>query len=469
MNNKYLFASILFLFMIGLGIYSLLTAEFFIVVLLFLALEVLFINLFNRNNLFLHKVKLVILLVIFLGFLRVIFDFYYIMIIVQILSVLINIFLFIYFNVYLFFDKSLKDIFKNRVVFLCCLISVICLFLLFYNSILVIYPFGISKEKEPYNYDKRIPIWGDVIPFNSSRSKLKDMNIEGLSSYSILSIRFSTAISREFYHDDVVDIDTLTYIKSIKSGYEKTTYEDVPYLIPYLKEGSDKAVIIIPGGAYSYKSIDRSQHEGAIIAKKLNDYGISAFVLWYRSNPYEMPVPLLDVQRAIRYVKYYALDFGIDSSKVSLIGFSAGAYQVGGFINLLQGKDLFLDDYKEDVIDFVDDSVETSAMIYPLLTFEYNVPMLFSVFDEEEVKDSRKRKELLFDYALYNRINTNNKNQFIAYGTNDTVVNSKGVIKYIDGLKNKGISPLVVVAEGAGHAFSEQFYIDQYIEWLKEK
>ena len=55
--------------------------------------------------------------------------------------------------------------------------------------------------------------------------------------------------------------------------------------------------------------------EGEQIAELLNEAGISAFVLWYRSYPYREPIMFLDAQRAIRYIRYHAADFGVDPKK----------------------------------------------------------------------------------------------------------------------------------------------------------
>jgi acetyl esterase/lipase len=68
-------------------------------------------------------------------------------------------------------------------------------------------------------------------------------------------------------------------------------------------------------------------HEGSEIAEWLNNLGINAFVLKYRLGPkYHHPIELGDAQRAIRYVRAHANDYGIDPRRIGIWGFSAGGH-----------------------------------------------------------------------------------------------------------------------------------------------
>jgi len=318
------------------------------------------------------------------------------------------------------------------------------------------------------DYDKRVEIWNTVAG-NCSRSKLDDMNINyNRKSLGLQTIKFIGAIVGDEYKDQEQTLDTFTYLHEIKGGHEKETYEDQPYIIPYLVPNSKGAVIVIPGGGFAYKSMDGSTNEGKDIALELNEAGYCAFVLHYRSNPYEYPIPQLDVQRSVRYLRYHADEFGFDSDKIGMIGFSAGGNQVGTYINLIMGKNLFPEDYILDEIDEVDDTIVAPAMIYPALTYEHNVPMLFSMFDDESVRNESTRKELLDRMDLKQHINTVVMNQFISYGTKDGMVGMDGAIAYIGSARNNGVSVTVAVAEGEDHGYKFEYYKEAYLDWLKE-
>lgn len=101
---------------------------------------------------------------------------------------------------------------------------------------------------------------------------------------------------------------------------------DKPILTPYLptKNPTQTAIVICPGGGYAMLAIDK---EGTQVAQWLNARGVAAFVLTYRYGPrYHHPIPLLDAQRAIRYVRSHAAEDGIDPDHIGIWGFSAGGH-----------------------------------------------------------------------------------------------------------------------------------------------
>ncbi len=84
------------------------------------------------------------------------------------------------------------------------------------------------------------------------------------------------------------------------------------------------AAVVCPGGSYARLASD---HEGRQVAEWLNGFGVSAFVLQYRVGPrYRHPAPLQDAQRALRLVRARAGLWGIDGSRLGVVGFSAGGH-----------------------------------------------------------------------------------------------------------------------------------------------
>ena len=106
-----------------------------------------------------------------------------------------------------------------------------------------------------------------------------------------------------------------------------TTAADRPSLTVYLPEASKAVrtgVIVCPGGGYHFVAMD---YEGTTPAKWLNSLGIAAFVLDYRIAPrYRYPAEIRDGERAVRYVRFHARDYGISPNRIGIWGFSAGGH-----------------------------------------------------------------------------------------------------------------------------------------------
>jgi acetyl esterase/lipase len=141
---------------------------------------------------------------------------------------------------------------------------------------------------------------------------------------------------------------------------------DQPSLTIYPATGIQKvptAVVVCPGGGYSHLSFEK---EGTNIAEWLNGYGISAFVLKYRLGPkYHHPIELGDAQRAIRYVRLHAAEYGYDPNRIGIWGFSAGGH-------LASSTGTHFDAGMPDARDSIDrQSSRPDFMIlaYPVITF----------------------------------------------------------------------------------------------------
>src|SRR5262249_51468218 len=115
-----------------------------------------------------------------------------------------------------------------------------------------------------------------------------------------------------------------------KSGEYNVTNVHNPYLTVFLPpkdKATGAAVVIAPGGGHRELWV---LHEGEYIAKWLSERGIAAFVLRYRlarekDSQYKIAEHALqDGQRAVRLVRSRAKEWGVNPSRVGMMGFSAG-------------------------------------------------------------------------------------------------------------------------------------------------
>ncbi len=154
-----------------------------------------------------------------------------------------------------------------------------------------------------------------------------------------------------------------------------------PY-IPSKETATGTAVIIAPGGGHSELWID---HEGYSPAKWLSDRGIAAFVLKYRlardsNSTYTVDKDeVADIQRAIRLVRSRAKEWGVDTSRIGVMGFSAG----GELAGLSAMRFDYGNENSADAVDREGSRPAFQALIYPgnssRLEVVKNVPPLFIV------------------------------------------------------------------------------------------
>ncbi|OWR32553.1 hypothetical protein CDO73_02820 [Saccharibacillus sp. O23] len=320
----------------------------------------------------------------------------------------------------------------------------------------------------------KLSIWRRSIPYNTGQSKYDELELRNENpSKALAGIRALAALKRPYAGKRRHRIHEATYAIEIQGGEAAETYDDVPCLIPYLAEGSDRAVIIVPGGGYVTRSV---KHEGEGIARSLNEAGISAFVLEYRLNPYKAPVPFLDLQRSVRYVRSHARQFGLHPQKIGVLGFSAGGHMAAVLMTLLRGSSVNAQGYDEDDIDRADDRPDLAGLVYPLLDCGDLPSVAVSLFHKEDAEDERTRKRLLDHYSPAQHVRPGDPPQFLCFGDNDMLIGSRGILDYKRSLDDNGVPNRLLTLEGANHGFgdceanglAERLVVsDKYAYWKK--
>lgn len=127
--------------------------------------------------------------------------------------------------------------------------------------------------------------------------------------------------------DPSIAITTLPLWDSAIPGAMGTSAEDIPTLTvfsPQPGRENGTAIVIAPGGTYLGLV---SNLEGRLVADWYAAHGVTAFVLKYRLGAkYIYPVPLLDTQRAVRWVRFNHSKYHIAPNQIGMTGFSAGGH-----------------------------------------------------------------------------------------------------------------------------------------------
>lgn len=263
---------------------------------------------------------------------------------------------------------------------------------------------------------------------------------------------------------------------------------DLTIFLPEKSKATGIAVIICPGGGYGGLAIN---HEGYVIAKKLNEKGIAGFVLKYRMPNAKYVenkeiVPLQDAQRAIQIVRENAKKWGINPNKIGIEGNSAGGH-LASTVGTHYQKAL------------IDNPLKTSlrpdfmVLNYPVISMGDDLAHLGSRYNligdelapeklDEIMKDHKTSEQKLAnlpvnaakinEYSNELHVTSDTPATFITHAVSDKVVKVQNSLLFIAALqKNKVPVQSFFYAKG-GHGYgidnptSEVEWIDSCIDWI---
>ena len=137
----------------------------------------------------------------------------------------------------------------------------------------------------------------------------------------------------------------------------------VTVFLPAKEKATGTAVVVCPGGGFTNLVYNA---EGVDAAKFMNSIGVAAFVLKYRlfrmeNSPYKQENAEQDIFRAMRLVKSRAKEFNIDTTRLGVMGFSAGG-ELAGWVSYK-----FFEYYSTnaDAIDHLSARPAFEVLIYP--------------------------------------------------------------------------------------------------------
>lgn len=164
------------------------------------------------------------------------------------------------------------------------------------------------------------------------------------------------------------------------------TFDDQPRLwcYPATGPGPHTAVVMLPGGGYNHLV---TEQEGAWEARWLNTLGVSAYILQYRLGPrYLYPIPQMDGQRAVRYVRAHAKDWQLKPYAIGVWGFSAGGHLAGFLVTAnpygmpaLPSGSVVKNLQKTDMIDQVSGHPDFAILSYARVAVTRGIPGSWSI------------------------------------------------------------------------------------------
>ena len=278
----------------------------------------------------------------------------------------------------------------------------------------------------------------------------------------ILLIFFTLSLFRLFTFAETVQ--TVNIWEGVK---DNINVELTPYLVP---GSGNKAVVVCPGGSYFWHDM---AIEGHGVARWLQQNGISAFVLRYRTayvpafitryryifrgNRY--PDPQDDLQQALAYVRSHAQEYGIDPEKVGAMGFSAGGHLV------MSAAELFPPQERPAFV----------VPVYPVVTM--SKPCVHKRSRRALLGDSRKgNKQLRDGLSLEEHVPEDCPPVFLVNCKDDPVVDYRNSELLDSALQTHQVPHVYIQYQTGGHGFgaSEEKgtaecrqWKQAFLDWIK--
>lgn len=154
-------------------------------------------------------------------------------------------------------------------------------------------------------------------------------------------------------------------LEMAKDWWVKNIHDpSITVFLPPPEKATGAAVVVCPGGGHRALVFNS---EGVDAAVFLNSLGVAAFTLKYRlareeGSPYTLDVDVrADAYRALRLVRSRASEWGVDPSRVGMLGFSAG----GEVVSLVAYDSGDGEADAEDPIDRLNGRPDFQMLVYP--------------------------------------------------------------------------------------------------------
>jgi acetyl esterase/lipase len=217
------------------------------------------------------------------------------------------------------------------------------------------------------------------------------------------------------------------------------------------------ALIVCPGGGYSFVAIDR---EGHAFGRYFSERGITVVVLKYRlpnadATKDGLPLSQQDALHAVRFVRLKAEDWKIDPKRIGILGCSAGGHLAGSIA-------VIADAASGSRPDFV-------VLLYPVVVMDG--PNLHQG-SRTKLLGAAPSAERIAEFSLERRAREGLPPFFLVHARDDKGVPPQNSELLAAALKEKGVpAELLLVATG-GHGFGlgrgpeSARWKDAFFSWL---
>lgn len=228
-----------------------------------------------------------------------------------------------------------------------------------------------------------------------------------------------------------------------------------PRLDVYLPDKSGvPCLLALPGGGYRYVS---ARNEGSLLAENMLNDNVAVAVLKYRLPNGHAHIPLADAQRAMEILRDSAVQWGIDSSRIGVIGFSAGGHLAG----------CLLTQYKSPKC-----RPDFGILIYPVLTLD---SALTHKVTRQQLFSDEVSARYMQRFSPVKNVSANTPPCIICACQDDKTVPVKNSILFFEALTKNGVEAELHIYPKGGHGwgFSRNFpsrynFERSLMEWIQK-
>lgn len=267
----------------------------------------------------------------------------------------------------------------------------------------------------------------------------------------------------EFNPTSFSDVKVTAYLQTYGSSNEMTAIK-VP------------AVIICPGGAYSFLS----ERESEPPAKEYFSAGYNVFVISYSVGKNASGFrPLAELSELILYIRKNSDELSVDENKIIVCGFSAGGHLAASSGTFFDDKK-FISKLKNYIsFDFFDpETIRPNAMIlcYPVILSDKYA----HVESMENVSGDKRGGEMYNYFDITKHVQKNTPPVFIWHTSEDKSVSVMNSLKLAESLAENQVPFELHVFPFGGHGMSvctrevntadeyNRRWVDMSIKWINK-
>jgi len=290
-------------------------------------------------------------------------------------------------------------------------------------------PIKVNYTGTPSGYPYYLTMDGYV--FNSASSTQTGICA---NTYTPHDAGNQTAVNEEGDFDPTEALDILAnYVEKQPTVYDQTlpTGATLKVFCTSEENANGKAVIIIPGGGYSYVA---GGYEGSDWAPFYLDLGFTVAVLTYNLPHGNPEVPLNDGRAALQYLREHAAELRIEPDLIGVMGFSAGGHLASTIATHLTGDEL----------------PAFQVLFYPVISMDSRYTHAGS---RQNLLGDDPSAELVDLYSNELQVTSETPPAYLCWASDDSTVRPVNSQKYRNALKSAGVSVTTKTFTSGGHGF----------------